>query len=129
MDSFDNTNSSENIVTVYGVNDAVGGLIVKHLTKYAITQVFSGLKEVIVNISGVGIDIEYAVANYRMDSVAKYKIQIREDLALRFSRAIDRAENNPYLREEIKRALMKELEKDLYDMWKQVDSDFQRRLK
>ncbi len=128
-------NNDENIVTVYGVNQTVGDLIVGHLTQYALTQAVLGLKSIIVKVSSLGTEIEYAIENHkltmaknRQNAISSYKIQIREDLALSFSRAIDRAENNPYLREEIRLALMKELEKDLYDMWKQVDSDFQKRI-
>jgi hypothetical protein len=82
--------------------------------------VASGITGVVIAFERTQIQIRCA----RINVQSSYKIAIREEVCLRFSKAIDKAENNPNLRPEIREQLMKELREDLNDVLIQIKKEF-----
>jgi len=107
---------SNTAIQVFGVGAAASAHIVKYLAQYTTEMITAG-------ITGVILEIENTKMTIRLEKKlarANYAIRVRQELALKITRALDHMENHPEIRPEIKEIVMQELYEDLGDMFREV---------
>jgi hypothetical protein len=112
--------NNDDFIQVIGVGTSIGGYIVSQLSRYAADLVASGVTGVVIAFERTQIQIRYAK---RQEQIS-YRIAMKEEIYLRFSKAMDRAENNPGLRPELREKLREDLQMDLDDVLSQIRQEF-----
>jgi len=120
------SNNDDNMIQVVGVRTLIASYIVSYLSKYTAEVVMSGVKGIVIAIEETKVTINYTKKYIQREGQASYKIAIKENIAHRFSQAIDRAEKSNILRPSIKAKLMAELELDLDEIFLQLRQELQK---
>ncbi len=86
-------------VHITGVGTVVSKHIVRHVARYSTEMIAAGITGIIMEIEHAKMSIKLARRNAQID----YQLIVRQDLAYKFSRAIDNLERSTEIRQEIGR--------------------------
>jgi len=120
------SNNDDNMIQVVSVRTLIASYIVSYLSKYTAEVMMSGVKGIVIAIEETKVTINYTKKHIQREGQASYRIVIKENIAHRFSQAIDRAEKSTVLRESIKARLIAELELDLDEIFLQLRQELQK---
>lgn len=114
--------SSNQHIQVLGIGAAAAAHIVQYLAQYTAEMVGAGLTGVIMEIEKTKMTIRFEKKQARVN----YGITIREEIARKISRALDRIEGHPEIRPEIQDMVKQELYEDLGVFFREVRQELSR---